>query len=74
MSNPWGRWGGGEKIVRRDRALRLGDDPLGGFARQPRSVFAADQRDRAGRNADAAGEIRARHMIALKPVAELHGG
>jgi hypothetical protein len=54
------------------RAKRLGDDPLGGFARQPRSVFAADQGDRAGRNADAASEIRAGHLVALKPVAELH--
>ena len=65
---------GGEKIVRRDGALRLGDDPLGGFAGKPRPVFAADQRHRAGRNADAAGEIRARHLVALKPIAELHFG
>jgi hypothetical protein len=35
-------------------------------------MFAADQRDRAGRNADAAGEIRTRYLVALKPIAELH--
>ena len=64
---------GVEKIVRRDGALRLGHDPAGGFTREPRAVLAADQRDRAGRNADPAGEIRAGHLIALEPVAELHG-
>ena len=62
----------GEKIVRRDGPVRLGDDPLGGFAGEPRAMFAADQRDRAGRNADAAGEIRTRYLVALKPIAELH--
>ena len=67
-------WRAAEKIVRRDGALRLGDDPLGGFAGEPGSVFAADQRHRAGRNADAAGEIRARDLVALKPIAELHAG
>jgi hypothetical protein len=61
-----------EKIVRRDGPVRLGDDPLGGFAGEPRAMFAADQRDRARRNADAAGEIRTRYLVALKPVAELH--
>jgi hypothetical protein len=60
------------KIVRRDRSKRLGDDPLGGFARQPRAVFAADEGHRAGRNADATSEIRTRDLVALKPVPELH--
>ena len=64
---------GVEKIVRRDRSQRLSHDPLGGFARKPRSVFAADERHGAGRDANAAGEIRARHLIAFEPVAELHG-
>ena len=68
---PRGRF---KKIVRRDGALRLGHDPLGGFAREPAPMLAADQRHRAGRHADPAGEIRARHLIALKPVAELHHG
>ncbi len=31
-----------EEIVRRDRAARLGDDPLGRLARQPSAVLAAD--------------------------------
>jgi hypothetical protein len=67
------RWAA-EKIVRRDGPLRLGDDPLGGFAGEPRAMFAADQGDRAGRNADAPGEVRTRHLVALKPIAELHCG
>ena len=61
-----------EEIVRGYRAQRLGDDPLGGVARQPGAMLAADQGHRAGRNADAAGEIRPRHAVPLKPVAKLH--
>ena len=62
-----------KKIVRRDGALRLGDDPLGSFAGEPRSMFAADQRHRAGRNTDPASKISARDLASLKPIAKLHG-
>ena len=73
MSSPLGAGGALlRKSFGRHRAQRLGDDPLGGLARQPRAVLAADQGHRAGRNADAAGEIRPRHAVPLKPVAKLH--
>ena len=51
---------------------RLGDDPLGGLARKPGAALAADQGHRAGRNADAPGEIRALHAVPPEPVAEFH--
>ena len=63
---------GEEKIVGRDCAAGFGDDPLGGLARQPPAVVAADQRHGARGNADAPRKVRARNAVSPEPVGELH--
>ena len=61
-----------EKVVRRHRAARLGEDALRRLARHPGAVAAAELRHRSGRDADPAREIGALDAGAHEPVRELH--
>ena len=68
------RWGRleGQEIVGGDGAGGLGDDALGGFARNPGAFVATDLGHGAGGNPDAAREFGASHAVAIEPVGELH--
>jgi hypothetical protein len=61
-----------KEIVGRDSAVGLGDDPLRGLAREPGAALAADQRHRAGRDANAARKVGAGDAVASEPVTEFH--
>ena len=62
-----------EKIIRRDGAIGLGDDALGGLAGEPGALFPADLRHGARRDANAPREILPLDAMQGEPLHEFHG-